>query len=415
MSENKHTVSDLYQMQSLPLDAKVRMTCVRIRGWIDEYGEDGVYVSFSGGKDSTVLLDLVRNVCGFKNVPAVFVDVPTQYPELRDFAKTFENVEIIKPKINFMEVCEKYGFPLISKEVSESVAGARKYLKLYEEQIEKEGNQNLKMSRSDLLTKIHMESIENDEKHQYNYETDRICGFTNKNLKNAIKNGKYTYGIPVRLLIMEGKYPHKEKGVMTDEFSSRYDRSRYKFFLDAPFEISNQCCMVMKKKPVHKYSKDTGRMPITGQMADESQLRLSHWLKNGCNGFNMKNPVSNPLSFWTENDILEYIYTRKLPICSVYGDVVIDYNKMDEIEGQIKLVDDGKKPIYKTTGCDRTGCMLCGFGCHINHPGEKSRFERLKETHPKMYNLLDICKNNGVTFREAIEWTNEHGDLNIRL
>ena len=125
---NKHTLSDLYQMQSLPLSAKIRMTCYRIRQWVDEYGEDGCYVSFSGGKDSTVLLDIVRNECRFKKVPAVFVDVPTQYPELRDFAKTFDNVEIIRPKVSFMEVCEKYGFPLISKEVSECVSGARKYL-----------------------------------------------------------------------------------------------------------------------------------------------------------------------------------------------------------------------------------------------------------------------------------------------
>jgi len=127
--ENKHTLQELKQWQALPLSVKVLMTCTRIRGWVHEYGEDGVYVSFSGGKDSTVLLHLVREVCGFKNVPAVFVDVPTQYPELRDFAKTFDNVEILKPKISFMEVCEKYGFPIISKEISETVYQAKRYLK----------------------------------------------------------------------------------------------------------------------------------------------------------------------------------------------------------------------------------------------------------------------------------------------
>ena len=127
---NKHTMTDLYQMQALPLSAKIRMTQNRINGWVDEFGEDGVYVSFSGGKDSTVLVDIVRNVCGYKNIPLVFIDVPTQYPELKQFAMTFDNLVILKPKISFAEVCEKYGFPLFSKEISECIADSRKYIKI---------------------------------------------------------------------------------------------------------------------------------------------------------------------------------------------------------------------------------------------------------------------------------------------
>lgn len=127
--ENKHTAAELLQWQSLPLSVKVLMTRQRIRDWIDTFGEDGVYISFSGGKDSTVLLDIVRNVCGYKDCKAMFVDVPTQYPELRDFAKKFDNVDIVRPKMNFMQVCDKYGFPLLSKEVSENVYGAKKYLR----------------------------------------------------------------------------------------------------------------------------------------------------------------------------------------------------------------------------------------------------------------------------------------------
>ena len=71
------------------------------------------------------------------------------------------------------------------------------------------------------------------------------------------------------------------------------------------------------------------------------------------------------------------------------------------LEGQMDLSDYGlaeNQKRYKTTGCKRTGCMLCGFGCHLEKPGE-GRFERLRETHPKMYQALDLIKNNGVTFR----------------
>lgn len=73
----KHTKQELKQWQSLPLDVKVMMSCERIREFVKVYSLDGVYISFSGGKDSTVLLDLVRNKCGYHDVPAVFVDVPT--------------------------------------------------------------------------------------------------------------------------------------------------------------------------------------------------------------------------------------------------------------------------------------------------------------------------------------------------
>ena len=133
MSETKHTLDELYTRQALPLNLKIRMTEERIREWINYYGIDGIYVSFSGGKDSTVLLDIVRK--NYPNAKAMFVDVPTQYPELRQFVKTFENVDIVKPKIGFIEACEKYGFPLFSKEISECVMGARKYLtKIREEQ-----------------------------------------------------------------------------------------------------------------------------------------------------------------------------------------------------------------------------------------------------------------------------------------
>ena len=125
----KHTMQELYQWQALPLNIKILMTAERIRSWVNEFGEDGVYLSFSGGKDSTVLGHIIREVCGYKNIPFVFVDVPTQYPELKEFARTFDNLVILKPKISFAEVCEKYGFPLFGKEIANCIDGARRYVK----------------------------------------------------------------------------------------------------------------------------------------------------------------------------------------------------------------------------------------------------------------------------------------------
>ena len=136
-----HTIEELRERQALPLELKIRLTEARVRAWVNEYGEDGCYISFSGGKDSTVLMDIIRNRMGY-NIPAMFVNVPTQFPELKQFAMTWDNVDIINPKISFMQVCEKYGFPLISKEVSECVQGGRKYLAtVLEELSENRGGQ----------------------------------------------------------------------------------------------------------------------------------------------------------------------------------------------------------------------------------------------------------------------------------
>ena len=97
-------------------------------------------------------------------------------------------------------------------------------------------------------------------------------------------------------------------------------------------------------------------MPITGQMANESRLRTQQWLRNGCNGFDMKSPVSNPMSFWFEQDVLLYIKLHNIKIASVYGDIVND----DGTEFDVEKYKDGgifdlDRPLLKTTGCSRTG------------------------------------------------------------
>lgn len=187
--------------------------------------------------------------------------------------------------------------------------------------------------------------------------------------------------------------------------------------IDAPFNVSSKCCDIMKKKPAHDYQKRTGRKCITAEMASESMLRTQSWLKNGCNGFNLKTPKSMPMAFWTEQDILLYIKEKNLPICSVYGEIVDDYEAIGQIEGQMTISDldmfdteifDAERPPLKTTGCQRTGCVLCGFGCHLEK--RPNRFELLKETHPKMYGLIDKIENNGYTMREAINWINNHSN-----
>ena len=213
----------------------------------------------------------------------------------------------------------------------------------------------------------------------------------------------------------------KIKANIPSEDKSMFSQERYQFMLDAPFEISNQCCNVMKKHPAYEYQKTTRRQPMTAQMASESMLRKQKWLMNGCNGFHLKRPISNPMSFWLEQDVLLYIYTHDIQIAPVYGEVV----KENEVDGQMDLEDLGifelERPILKTTGCERTGCFACLYGVHRE---KESRFLKTAEySNPKFVDwmlrgghfnekgLWEPYKGLGYWF--LFEWVKKYGDINI--
>lgn len=121
--ENKHTPEDLRTMQAWTLERKIQVTQTRIIEWYQHW-EGQVYVSFSGGKDSTVLLDLVRRV--YPEVEAVFLDTGLEFPEIRKFVKTINNVTWVRPKMAFSDIIKKCGYPIISKETSERVHYAKR-------------------------------------------------------------------------------------------------------------------------------------------------------------------------------------------------------------------------------------------------------------------------------------------------
>ena len=121
--QNKHTIDELIQKQSLPLHAKVTLTKQRIREWY-EHWDGNVYVSFSGGKDSSVLLHIVRSL--YPNVPAVFCDTGLEFPEVRSHALSTANVTVLKPEMNFREIIEKYGWVYPGKDVALTIYYAKR-------------------------------------------------------------------------------------------------------------------------------------------------------------------------------------------------------------------------------------------------------------------------------------------------
>ena len=128
--------------------------------------------------------------------------------------------------------------------------------------------------------------------------------------------------------------------------------------------ITNRCCSVMNKSPLHIYERSTHRHPMMATMTDESRIRKQSWLKNGCNAFNSKDPKSQPMAFWTEQDVLEFIKKYNIEICSVYGDIV------------------GEPGSLRCTQCQRTGCVYCGFAAH--NKGD-TRFLELQHIAPRQF------------------------------
>lgn len=278
------------------------------------------YISFSGGIDSTVLLHLVRKI--YPETMAVYIDTGLEYPELKQFVKSIDNVKIIKPKMNFRSVIKTYGYPVISKEVSK-----------------------------------------------------RVFEYRNAERKNKLEQSTAYLEFNGLRKDSQGR-------------PSLYNKSRYKFLVDSKFLMSHKCCDIMKKNPAKDFEKESGLKAFVGTMADESLARLKVWKEHGCNMFDSVRPMSQPLSFWTKNDVLKYIATYNLNYAEVYGEII--KNKTGQ---------------YLTTGCERTGCIYCMYGCHLEN--EPNRFQKLKISHP---NLWEYCMKDwdkgGLGMKEILNYIN---------
>jgi 3'-phosphoadenosine 5'-phosphosulfate sulfotransferase (PAPS reductase)/FAD synthetase len=287
----------LLQRQSLPLAQKIIMTRRRIEDWYNA-NDGNVYVSISG-KDSTVLLDIVRSM--YPAVPAVTVDTGLEHPENRKFLKGIDNITWLKPSMSFKEVIEKCGYPAISKMTAR---------KLYTLQNPTDKNQ--------LTTMLYSTGV------------------------NSV--GEYKAG---------SRLPKKWDYLVNNEYGIKF---------------SHKCCDIMKKNPLMAYERANKVKGFVGTMADEGRERRRSYLRTGCNPYNDKG-YSKPLSFWNTQDILQYIYEKKLTISGAYGVVIKD-----------------EAGCYHTTGENRTGCMFCLFGCHLEK--EPNRIQRLKTDYPSIY---DFC------------------------
>lgn len=120
----REPAEELRRLQRMPYEWKVSHALDVIREFIEHEGKDNVYVSFSGGKDSLVLLHLVRSI--YNNVPAVFANTGIEFPEQVKFVRTFDNVIELHPIKHFPKILKDEGIVYPSKEVSMYVRDAKR-------------------------------------------------------------------------------------------------------------------------------------------------------------------------------------------------------------------------------------------------------------------------------------------------
>lgn len=220
-----------------------------------------VYVSFSGGIDSTVLTDVAAQVAYEEGMALNIANVNTgiEYPEVQTFVVDFMEyltckyptldiqMSIIKPNQSHKDFIMENGYPIISKEQCQFIC-------------------ELRETKSERLRDI------------------RLNG--NKYGMGKVAN-KYLY------LVYE-----------------------------APFKITYKCCPTFKLNPLIEYEKDTGLVCMVGTTASESLLRRTKYMKHGFVNKSASRLVYKPLSAFNKNDVLMYLYTNHIPYSAAYGMII---------------------------------------------------------------------------------------------
>lgn len=231
LAERRQTLKSLRAMN---LDSKIILTKHLIRQTVMEFGLEKVYISYSGGKDSTVLSHIAKTI--YPDILHIFANTTNEYPETIQHIKwekekNHTNIITIVPQDvhgeiwTFKKVVEKYGYPMFSKRIS-----------------------------------------------------------------NAIRT-----------------YQHALTPVTRQNSLDYITRNFKKYEKYKELRISDKCCDKLKKEPLRRKAKELGlECALLGILASESYQREKEWLEYGCNVFHEhKDNQSKPLSFWTDNDILE--------------------------------------------------------------------------------------------------------------
>lgn len=136
----------------------------------------------------------------------------------------------------------------------------------------------------------------------------------------------------------------------------------------APFKVSSKCCYYLKEKPCDAWAKAHHSVPFLGLMASEGGRREKALMRNGCNYFGETTIRSCPFAIFSRQDILQLALDLHVPVPEIYGEIVRD-----------------RDGTLRTTGAQRTGCSMCGFGITLEK--RPHRFDKLYARNPKEWHF----------------------------
>lgn len=284
----------------------------------------------------------------YANTSNEFASMPKHVRSFCTYISEKYNIEIdlheVRSTTNFFDVVRTEGYPVVSKKVARMLRDVRRCLKAnsitYDEIKDYLDNGVDSANRFRAL----------------NFPPSVICYLTGITQSN---NSCQTWRIP----------------------------KKWRFLLDAPFEISHKCCDILKKEPIHLIEKELKTNKIFGTLAEDSELRKEAYLKSGCNAYKQSNrSKSTPMGFWVRQDILNYIHMKQLPLAPPYGEILTCENGELEFSGE-----------------HNTGCKLCLFGCHLEH--NPNRIQRLAKIEPATYNFaMKDLSDGGLGYKTVMDF-----------
>lgn len=363
--EAKRKISDFMVKEKQPYEFKKRYAEIRAREFVRECNaRDLNYHVSVGGLDSIVLFVFLRSI-GI-NAPGISVSsIENKSNRLVHKALGIERLPSAKKSDgtpwNKVDIIREFGFPVLSKEIAAKI-----------ETLQHPTDKN-KTVRHAIITG----------------ETGAYGGFQ--------KNSR---------MKMSQKWLEKFGGYENETEGVDYETP--------DFLVSSKCCYYLKEKPCDDWAKAHNSVPFLGLMASEGGRRAKSLRINGCNYFGKSTIRSAPFAFFGRQDLLKLTVEMDEWYQKNYSK--FNGEKIDSIiptvYGEIKADENG---MLRTTGAQRTGCDICGFGIHLEK--RPHRFDMLREENPKIWDFYmnRICtdENGGpygwgkVLDYIGVEWRNE--------